>query len=300
MANCLISGSAGFIGSHLYKHLEKQGHTVVGIDNLSHPCGQEVPTQYADVRYYKDLLPFFSNCDAVFHLAAQISVDKSIDNPEETIATNILGTQNVLELARKFKTKVIFASSSEVYGTAQTDFINEDHPLDGHSPYAASKIAADRLCFAYWKTYSMPIVIVRNFNTFGEYQNDDSYGGVISKFVKAALANDDLWVNALGTQERDYMHIRDAIKAYEFALGVEKRGEVFNFGIGKTIRIKDLAEFIIKYTNSKSEIRFNVARLGEVEKLCADITKARKWGFEPQTDFWKDLGRYIEWVKERT
>ena len=296
--NILITGAAGFIGSHLHKYLTDKGHRVLGIDNLSHPCNSGVKTEYADVRYEKELLPYFSNCDIVFHLAAQISVDKSIYNPEETIATNILGTQNVLELARRWNTKVIFASSSEIYGTAQKDFIDELHPMDAQSPYGASKIAGDRMCYAYYQTYKKDIVVVRNFNTFGEYQADDSYGGVIAKFTKAALANEDIEIFGDGNQERDYMHVRDAVKAYELAIDLPA-GSVMNFGTGRTVTVNEIAQEIVKLTNSKSRIKHVEARKGEVQRLCADITQAKKFGFKPSTDFKKDLGGYIKWFKQK-
>ena len=296
--NILITGAAGFIGSHLHKYLTDKGHRVLGIDNLSHPCNSGVKTEYADVRYEKELLPYFSNCDIVFHLAAQISVDKSIYNPEETIATNILGTQNVLELARRWNTKVIFASSSEIYGTAQKDFIDELHPMDAQSPYGASKIAGDRMCYAYYQTYKKDIVVVRNFNTFGEYQADDSYGGVIAKFTKAALTNEDIEIFGDGNQERDYMHVRDAVKAYELAIDLPA-GSVMNFGTGKTVTVNEIAQEIVKLTDSKSRIKHVEARKGEVQRLCADITQAKKFGFKPSTDFKEDLKGYIKWFKQK-
>jgi len=296
MCNTLITGSAGFIGSHLYKYLKDEEYKVVGIDNFSHPCNQAVPVKHCDVRYYKDILPYFSQCDIVFHLAAQISVDKSIYNPEETIATNIIGTQNILEAARKFKTKVVFASTSEIYGSSLTGLMNEAHPLNPQSPYGASKLAADRMCYAYYKTYGLDVVIVRNFNTFGEYQADDSYGGVIAKFTKAALKGGPLNIYGDGRQQRDYMHISDALQAYDKAMTLPA-GSVVNFGSGSTIDINALARSIIEITGSKSKIIHVEPRKGEVQRLCADITLAKQYGFKPQTDFNKNLEDYIKWMQ---
>jgi UDP-glucose 4-epimerase len=296
MSNVLITGSAGFIGSHLYNWLKDNGHKVLGVDNYSHPSKNDIPTEYCDVRSYKELLPYFHNCDIVFHLAAQISVDKSIYNPEETIATNILGTQNILELARKHETKVVFASSSEVYGTSQAEYMGEDHPLDPMSPYGASKLASDRLCYSYYKTYGMDVVVVRNFNTFGEYQSDDSYGGAIAKFTKAALRNEFINIYGDGNQERDYMHVSDAVQAYDKAMYLPA-GSVVNFGSGQTVRINDLAAEILRLTKSSSGVIHLEPRKGEVQRLCADITIAKSFGFTPKTDFWKDLEKYIEWMK---
>ena len=298
MARVLVTGGHGFIGSHLMNYLYEKGNKVLGIDNLMHASQNEVHTKYVDVRNYKELLDYFSNCDVCFHLAAQISVDRSIQFPQETIDINILGTQNVLECARKTGTKVVFASTSEIYGTSQKEFIDENHPLDCHSPYGASKVAADRLCLAYKNTFGSDVVIVRNFNTFGTYQSDDSYGGVIAKFTNQALKGEDLILYGDGSQERDYMHISDAMKAYEIAMCLPS-GTVVNFGTGKTIVIKELAEQIIKLTGSQSRIIVGPPRKGEVQRLCADITKAKTYGFAPQTNFDEHLKEYIEWKTKR-
>lgn len=295
--NILITGAAGFIGSHLYKRLKSKGHNVIGLDNLSHPCGNKVETIYADVRYFKEILPYFADCDVVYHLAAQINVDKSISDPEETIATNIIGTQNVLECARRFGTKVVFASTSEVYGSSQMEFMTEEHPLDGQSPYAASKTAGDRLCYAYYKTFGTNVSIVRNFNTFGEYQNTDSYGGVISKFTLSALKDEPLIIYGTGNQERDYMYIDDALQAYEI-MSETPAGSVCNFGTGKTVKIIDIARYIIDILGSKSKIEHIDARKGEVQRLCAGIQKAKDIGFNPKTDFFIELERYVKWLRK--
>lgn len=300
MANILITGAQGFIGSHLYKALEADGHLVVGIDNFSHACKNYVSkVDYCDVRNEKELIEYFPHCDVVFHLAAQISVDKSIRNPQETIDVNIAGTQNVLDLARKFGVRVVFASSSEVYGSAQAVPMSESHPLDAQSPYGVSKVAGDRLCYAQWKTYpNTNITVVRNFNTFGEFQANDSYGGVMAKFVKFALENKPLEIYGDGTQERDYMHVRDAVQAYKLALPLTGFN-MFNFGSGRTIKINDLAKSIVEIIGSKSEIIHIEPRRGEVQCLLADISKAKeRLGFLPNTNFWADLKEYIKWARK--
>jgi len=294
--NIVIDGGKGFIGSHLFQYLKDAGHEVAALDNLMHPCANPIPSEYCDVRYINDLEPYFKNADIVFHLAAQINVDKSISNPDETIGINVLGTQNVLELARKYNVKVIFASTSEIYGTSQSDKISESHQLDCQSPYGASKVCGDRMCYAYYKTYGTNVVVVRNFNTFGKYQNDDSYGGVISKFTKAALKDEPLCIFGDGTQSRDYMDIKDAIQAYVLSIDLPA-GSIVNFGTGKTVTINDLAKTIKQITNSKSEIKHISPRLGEVQRLCADITLAKSLGFEPKTNFEEDLKEYVLWKR---
>lgn len=293
-----VTGAAGFIGSHLYSHLKKKGE-VKGIDNMSHISSNPIKRQieHADVRYIYELEPYVKWADVVCHLAAEISVDKSIDNPKAVLDTNVWGTWNVLELCRKYKKKMVFASSSEVYGSAQTNSISESHPLDSFSPYAASKVAGDRLCFSYWKTHKLDVSILRSFNTYGPHQADDSYGGVIAKFTKAALKGKPLYIYGDGSQERDYIYIDDALRGYDLAIGEDLEGRPLNIGYGRTICIKELAHMILKITKSKSPIVFTEARKGEVQRLCCNNSFARTLGFEPKIDFEKGLSEYIKLTK---
>lgn len=309
----LITGSAGFIGGHLYSKLKFEGHSVIGIDNFSHASKNPVQKQVMEFDIRKPLLWAIRNegseetkwihliewSDIVYHLAAQIHVDKSIENPQETIDININGTLNILEACRKYNKKLVFASSSEVYGTSQSEFMSETHQLDAQSPYAASKVAGDRLCKAYIDTYGMDICILRNFNTFGPYQNDGgegkSYGAVMGIFTRAALRNEPLRIFGDGEQRRDYMYITDALKGYEIA---SKYIGVLNIGSGTTISINELAEKIIKLTDSKSEIIHVEPRPGEVQRLCAGIDRAQSLGFLPETNFDVHLRMYVDWFKE--
>ena len=294
-----VTGIRGFIGSHLTQELIQQGHEVKGIDNLFHPSLNRVDFVYGDVRYKADMEKFVEWCDVVLHLAAQIHVDKSIENPQETIDINVLGTLNVLDLCRKYDKRMVFASTSEVYGTAQTSWMKEDHQLDAQSPYAASKVAGDRLCKAYYETYETDVRILRNFNTFGPFQNDTSYGGVIAIFTKAALEGKPLKIFGDGTQARDYMYIDDAVQGYKLMMNHdEMQGEVMNCGTGRTIIINELADMIIRITRSKSKIIHVDSRPGEVQRLCASVTKADFFGFDPTTNFERDLKKYIKWYKK--
>ncbi len=302
MRRCLITGAAGFIGCHLAQHLRESGYVVVGIDNNFHPCKHPLSKDavYADVRYFSDVEPFVEWADVVFHLAAQIHVDRSIRNPQETIDINVTGTANILEATRRHNKRVVFASSSEVYGTAQTDEIAESHPLDGHSPYAASKAAGDRLCKAYFTTYGLPVSTLRNFNVFGPYQNDDSYGGAIAIFTRRALRGEPLLVYGDGQQERDYINVQDAIAGYMLCL--RTIGTPLNIGSGKAVKIADLAGLIAdiaeQLTGNRSEIKHVAPRDGEVRRLCADISLAESLGFQPTTDLKRDLAKYVTWYKD--
>lgn len=306
----LITGAAGFIGSHLYQKLKSEGHEVIGIDNFSHASKNQVTQEIytgdiiEGLIYDKKLYTFSSLehyikwSDIVYHLAAQIHVDKSIENPSETLDINVNGTLNILEACRKYKKKLIFASSSEVYGSSQSEFMDEHHPLDAQSPYAASKVAGDRLCKAYIDTYGMDICILRNFNTFGPYQSDggegSSYGAVIGIFTRAALRNEPIRIFGDGEQRRDYMYITDAIQGYEIA---SKYTGVLNIGSGIDVSINELAQKIKGLTNSNSEILHTEARPGEVRRLCADISRAKGLGFSPVTNLDDHLRTYVEWYK---
>lgn len=297
----LITGAAGFIGSHLHEQLRNEGHEVLCIDNFSHasknPINEFVESR--DIRSKNVMELLVEPVDIVFHLAAQIHVDKSIQNPLETISINVNGTLNVLEACRKYKKKLVFASSSEVYGSSQTPYMSETHQLDAQSPYAASKVAGDRLCKAYMDTYGLDICILRNFNTFGPWQNDggegSSYGAVIGIFTRAALRGEPITIFGDGTQERDYMYITDALQAYKIATGYTG---VLNAGSGKTVSIKRLAERIIEITQSKSPIIYIAPRAGEVQRLCADISRIHNLGFTSSITFSEGLAQYVTWYKQ--
>jgi len=313
----LITGAAGFIGGHLYEKLKNDGHEVIGVDNFFHsssnPINKEI--KYCDVRYYQDIEPYVKWADVVFHLAAQIHVDRSIVSPQETVDINITGTMNVLEAVKKYDKKMVFASSSEVYGTQKYTGIEcyckirsgiadglgdipELHPLDAQSPYAATKVAGDRLCKSYYDTYRTKVAILRNFNTFGPYQADDSYGGVIGIFTRKALSGERLEINGDGKQQRDYMYIDDAIRGYELCIKKELWGTPINIGTGQVISINNLAEIIKSLTESESEIVHVKPRPGEVMRLCADITFAKSLGFKPTTKLNDNLKMYVQWYKD--
>jgi nucleoside-diphosphate-sugar epimerase len=295
----LISGAAGFLGYHLAEHYRSKGHEVIGIDNFFHPCNAPAKdVHYGDIRYLPELLKAVEWADLVCHLAAQIHVDRSIEIPDETTDVNVRGTVNVLEACRKYKKRIIFASTSEIYGSSQSSFMDESHPLDPQSPYGASKAAGDRYCKAYADTYGLEAIILRNFNTFGEWQNDTSYGAVIAKFTKAALTDQPLTIFGDGSQERDYMGVRDAVQAYEVCAEAGEPGEAYNAGSGRTVSIKMLAEMIIGLTKSKSAIIHTSPRPGEVKRLCAKTDKIKSLGFMPTSDFEQDLMKYIGWYAQ--
>ena len=254
----LITGGAGFVGSHLCEKFVGEGHKVVCLDNyLSGDLNnvrhlldfRTFKLIKGDIRDTALLEKIGYNIDAIIHLAAIVHVDRSYIEPRLTYDINVTGTQNILELARMYDIeKVIFASTSEVYGSAQYVPIDEDHPLNAPHPYGASKIAADRMCNAYIQTYGLNISIPRCFNIFGPRQKSIGYGGVISIFTRRVLNGFSPLIFGDGLQTRDYTYIDDVVTAYELLLQNNKKiqGPV-NFGTGQEISILDIANKIIKY-----------------------------------------------------
>jgi UDP-glucose 4-epimerase len=306
----LITGGAGFIGSYLCEKYTKEAHTVLCLDNFL--SGNLLNVRHlldyrnfklikGDVRDFDLLERIIRDVDIVFHLAAQIHVDRSYVEPRLTYEINVMGTQNVLEVARIYDVKkVIHTSTSEVYGSAQYVPIDEKHPLDAPHPYGASKIAADRMCNAYVQTYGMNISILRFFNIFGPRQRDIGYGGVISIFTRRVLNNIPPVIYGDGRQTRDYTYIEDAIRAFDLILNHESRLEPINIGSGKEVSIIDLANMIIDLCGKKGEIKpVNVEpRIGEVKQLIADAKKAKEiLGWEPKYNLKEGLKAFIQWYK---
>ena len=308
----LITGGAGFIGSHLCDKYVKEGHSVICLDNFM--SGDLTNVRHlldnrnfklirGDVRDYALLEKTMRDVEVVFHLAAQIHVDRSYIEPRLTWDINVMGTQNVLEIARLHDCKkIIQASTSEVYGSALYHPIDESHPLNAPHPYGASKIAADRMCYAYIKTYGMNIAIVRCFNIFGERQRDVGYGGVISIFTRRVLKGMSPIIYGDGKQTRDYTYIDDAVRAYDLILNYQESIiEPVNFGSGHEETINALADMIINYCGKKGVIKpIHVEpRIGEVKQLIANASRA--WhllGWQPQCKIQDSLKKFVEWYRE--
>lgn len=307
----LITGAAGFIGSHLAEDLIESGYSVKIIDdfssgNVNNIIGLFNYRNFKMIRgsiTQKELvMKATSDVDIILHLAAQIHVDRSIIEPRQTFEVNTLGTLNILDAALENDIElVVYASTSEVYGTAKHVPMNEDHPLNPASPYAASKAAADRLCFSYYNTYKLPVVIVRCFNTYGPRQKGTGYAAAIPKFLRRSIAGLAPVIYGSGKQTRDYMYVKDAVNAYKLVLKSYENvlGRAVNFGTGKEVAILKLANIILDLCGSKVK-PVNVApRAGEVKRLCADISLAEKeLGFAPKYDIEKGLKEFLQWHKE--
>lgn len=319
----LITGGAGFIGSNLAEHLLSLGYKVIILDDLSRstPNNIRVCFNYCpDFVFVKGSVLDFDlverlvhDVDFVFHLAAQVHWEESIVEPVTSFKINTIGTLNILEAVRKSCSRrnpvkmMLYASSSEVYGTAQYVPMDEHHPFNPQSPYAAGKAGADRLCSAYHHIYKVPVIILRQFNTYGPNQSFKGYSAVIPKFSSQALNGAPLTIYGDGTQTKDFHYIDDLLNAYSLILErfeeLNLFGTAINFGTGVETSINELAKMILEVVSEKSYNRAQIrdpihlpARPGEVMRFAADITLARKsLGFEPRVCLKEGLSEYIDW-----
>jgi len=306
----LITGAAGFLGSHLAEKYVNENNVVYGVDNLLNGNLNNIRTLlhrknfkfiHDDVRNEELYSRLPNDLDAVIHLAAQIHVDRSIVNPQETFEINVMGTMKILEYARMNDIeKILFASTSEVYGSAKYVPMNEDHPLAAEHPYGVSKIAADRLCYTYNETYDLGIDIIRCFNMYGPRQKDSGYGGVIAIFINRVLQNKPPIIYGNGTQSRDYLYITDAVSAYDLVLKSEnnpgKNG--INFGTGSEQSVNKIAELILTYADKTKLLKaIHVdPRPTEVQRLYADISRAKDLlGFTPKIGFEEGIRMLMDW-----
>jgi len=263
----LITGGAGFIGSHLCDSLNTRGDEVVVLDNLSTGSEQNISkTQQkievirGDVLDKKLVTNLISNCDYVVHLAAALGVLNIINKPLQSLKTNIQGTETILEAADKFHKPVLVASTSEIYGKNGKVPLNEEddriigHPLKSRWSYSEAKAVDESLAYFYYLENKLPIRIVRFFNTVGPRQVGH-YGMVVPRFVSAALKNETLSVYGSGDQIRCFCHVDDAVRALLLVMDSENAvGEVFNVGNNQQVTIMDLAKKVIELTGSSSTI----------------------------------------------
>ena len=302
----LITGGAGFIGSHLAEALLAAGHQVSVIDNLStgsiqniEPLKPHAAFKYVvgDVTNEPLLAELVDDCDVVFHLAAAVGVKLIVESPVRTIETNVHGTEVVLAHASKKKKKVLIASTSEVYGKSTDVPFHEDAdlvlgPTTKHRwAYACSKAIDEFLALAYWKERKLPVVIVRFFNTVGPRQTG-RYGMVIPNFVRQALAGQPITVHGDGSQTRSFCHVRDVVGALMRLMDEPRAvGEVFNVGNSQEISIMALAERVRASTGSRSTIvtipydQAYESGFEDMPRRVPDLSKIGALiGYEPRTD----------------
>ncbi len=269
--NILITGGAGFIGSHLAEKLLKQGHKVIVLDNLSTGSLENVKhlrknpdfsLHIGSILNYELLEELVSQCKIVYHMAAAVGVKYIIENPLLSLRTNIVGTENVLELSHKYKCKVLVASTSEIYGKSDNvPFKEEDDRLLGSTHisrwgYSTAKAVDEFLALAFHREKKLPVVIVRLFNTVGPRQTGQ-YGMVIPKFVKAALLDQPLVIHGTGKQSRCFTDVDDVSDALIKLMETPKcEGNIFNVGSTESVTIEELAHKIKKASKSKSKIEY--------------------------------------------
>ena len=310
--NILVTGAGGFIGSHLAEFLVEKGYKVRAFVryNSRNFWGWLEESKYrdrievytGDIRDYDSVYNAMKGIDVVFHLAALISIPYSYISPLAYIKTNVEGTYNVLQAAKERKvSRVVHTSTSEVYGTAQYVPIDEKHPYNPQSPYAASKAAADHLALSYYRSYGLPVTIIRPFNTYGPRQ---SARAVIPTIITQILSGKKEIKLGNLRPTRDLNFVRDIVNGfYMVGLHPDTVGDVFNLGTGKEISIGDLARRIANLMGKDLEIVIDQNRIrpekSEVERLCADATKARKiTSWESMYTLDEGLKITIEWIKK--
>ena len=291
MKKILVTGSEGFIGSHLVETLLKKKYKVkalvqynsfnsVGwINDLINKDSKNLQIIFGDIRDMSFINKISQDCDVVFNLAALIGIPYSYYAPMSYFETNVKGTLNILEAAKRNKTKrVIITSTSEVYGTGQYLPIDEKHPLVGQSPYAASKISADQLAMSYYYSFDLPVTIIRPFNTYGPRQ---SFRAIIPTIIQQLLTNKKKEIN-LGNIKttRDFSYVSDTVDGFVKSINAKSNGEIINLGSGFEISIEELVKEIGYVLEEKVIIKEDMKRLRpkkcEVERLKSSNIKAKK------------------------
>ena len=317
----LVTGGAGFIGSHLGEALLGQGHQVAAVDDLSTGSLANIAGMGGDenfefiresVRNATTMTSLVDRCDVIFHLAAAVGVQLIVDDPVHTIETNIHGSEVVLNLANKFSRKVLIASTSEVYGKSDRIPVMEDDDITLGSTrftrwaYACSKMVDEFLALAYHDQFGLPAVICRFFNTIGPRQTGQ-YGMVVPRFVRRALADDPIEIYGTGRQTRCFCNVADVVGALLKLIDCDEAvGEVINLGTTESITIEDLADKIIEMTGSKSVKKFlsyEEAYGRPFDDMMArrpDLSKIKRLiGYEPTSSLAETLGQVIEYEKSR-
>lgn len=315
----LVTGGAGFIGSHLCEHLLAGGSEVAVIDDLSTGRSSNIEGMMGDpgfkfveanVRNAEVLEPLIKKCDVIFHLAAAVGVQLIVDKPVQTIETNIHGTEVVLEIANKYKRKVLLASTSEVYGKSENvPFGEDDDMLFGSTKfsrwsYACSKAIDEFLGFAYHDEYGLEVIVARLFNTIGPRQVGQ-YGMVVPRFIQLALKNEPIMIYGTGQQSRCFGYVGDVV---EGLVGLMDRsnagGRAYNIGSDEEITIEALADKIITKTESKSEKQFISYEqaygraFDDMERRVPSLVRIKEaTGFQPRTNLDETLRIIIDYFR---
>ncbi|MGA2220395.1 MAG: GDP-mannose 4,6-dehydratase [Verrucomicrobiia bacterium] len=311
--NVLVTGGAGFIGSHLVEQLIERGHRLSVIDDFNdfydpavkrrnvQAFTERAQVVEADIRDAARLREIFASnrFDAIFHLAARAGVRPSLAQPQLYTQVNIVGTQNLLELAREFGVKkFVFASSSSVYGVNQKVPFSEDDPIFRPiSPYAATKLAGEALCHVYHHLYGLDVVCLRFFTVYGPRQRPDL---AIHKFTKAISRGQPIDIYGDGTTARDYTYIDDILQGVLACLDKEFGFEIINLGESRTVKLLELVGLIEKALGKRAEIQQLPPQPGDVPITCADITKAKRLlDYRPQVAIEDGISRFVDWFRKQ-
>jgi dTDP-glucose 4,6-dehydratase len=305
----VVTGGCGFIGSHFVKRFLRThaGWNVINLDKLTYAGSREntrdlesnsrykfVQGDIADKKLVDSLL---SGIDGVVNFAAETHVDRSIDDPDAFLTTNVLGTRALLEAAKKNTVKrFLHISTDEVYGSLRAGSANEKYPLDPSSPYSASKAAADLLVLSYWKTYQLPVVITRSSNNYGPNQFPEK---VIPLFITNLIEGKKVPLYGTGKNKRDWIYVEDNCAGVERVFDKGKEGEIYNIGAGHELNNLDLTNTILKKMNAgKESIKYVGDRLGHDFRYSVNISKIKKLGFRLETPFEDGIQKTIHWYRE--
>ncbi|MGB9878312.1 MAG: NAD-dependent epimerase/dehydratase family protein [bacterium] len=298
---CVVTGGSGFIGSHLVDWLKKEGHEVLVID-LPKPHRQDVEWEAIDILDFPSLLSATKGADYIFHLAAVSNVNYVYKRPVYSTQVNIVGTVNLLEVARlNGIRRFFFASTVWVYGAAkEEENLSEDILLNiadtGHI-YTTTKIASEALIHNYWQLYKVPFTILRYGIPYGPRMREEL---VIPIFVRKALRGEPITIQGDGSQYRNYIYIDDLIRGHILAMSERAENQTYNLEGPRKITIREIAETIKEIIGSQVEIKYVEARPGDFKGRTASFEKAEKeLGWKPEIDFKEGMQRYIEWYKAR-
>ena len=299
----VVTGGAGFIGSRVVRALLANNQQVTVLDNFSTSSIHSLQDIRRQIRLIqgsildeKKLRLAFQGADYVLHLAAEASVAQSFQNPAATMQTNVEGTAYVLQQAHLAGVKkVLFISSSSVYGMGGKRPRAETSRLNPLSPYAMSKLLGEQLCQFYTQTYGLNTVIARCFNIYGPTQPADSaYAAVLSKWAKLTKQGSALHINGDGMQTRDFLHVQDTAKALLKIVKKGKTGQIYNVGSGKSVTLLQTVKLLERAAQKPLKISFQAPREGDVRFSCADISKLRDLGFTPKITLENGLKEFFD------